>query len=417
MNALIVSAVRTAVGKAPRGALSATRPDDMAALAIRSAIDRVAGLKPQDIDDIYIGCAMPEAEQGMNVARVAALRAGIPYSVPAMTLNRFCSSGLQSIAFAAERIGSGAAHCIVAGGTESMSMIPMGGHKIAPNPTLIETNPDTYLSMGLTAENVANEFKISREEQDAFALESHRRAIDAIDAGRFKDEIVRLPIHEVLLEHAQRTVRNGTFDTDEGPRRDTSMDALARLKAAFKSEGTVTAGNSSQMSDGAAAVVVMSEERARSMGIKPLARFVAYATAGVPPDVMGIGPVEAIPKVLRQAGLKLENMDLIELNEAFAVQSLAVIRELGLDASKVNVNGGAIALGHPLGCTGSKLTATLLFEMQRRNARYGMVTMCVGGGMGAAGIFEMSSANASPTRSASAIARSLKAGRSHQERI
>ena len=388
MNALIVSAVRTAVGKAPRGALSATRPDDMAALAIRSAIDRVSGLKPQDIDDIYIGCAMPEAEQGMNVARVAALRAGIPYSVPAMTLNRFCSSGLQSIAFAAERIGSGAAHCIVAGGTESMSMIPMGGHKIAPNPTLIETNPDTYLSMGLTAENVANQFKISREEQDAFALESHRRAIDAIDAGRFKDEIVPLPVHEVLLEHAQRTVRNGTFDTDEGPRRDTSMDALARLKAAFKSEGSVTAGNSSQMSDGAAAVVVMSEERARSMGIKPLARFVAYATAGVPPDVMGIGPVEAIPKVLRQAGLKLENMDLIELNEAFAVQSLAVIRELGLDASKVNVNGGAIALGHPLGCTGSKLTATLLYEMQRRNARYGMVTMCVGGGMGAAGILE-----------------------------
>jgi acetyl-CoA acyltransferase len=303
-------------------------------------------------------------------------------------LNRFCSSGLQSIAFAAERIGSGAAHCIVAGGTESMSMIPMGGHKIAPNPTLIETNPDTYLSMGLTAENVANEFKISREEQDAFALESHRRAIDAIDAGRFKDEIEPLPVYEILLEHAQRTVRDGTFDTDEGPRRDTSMDALARLKAAFKSEGTVTAGNSSQMSDGAAAVVVMSEERARSMGIKPLARFVAYATAGVPPDVMGIGPVEAIPKVLRQAGLKLENMDLIELNEAFAVQSLAVIRELGLDASKVNVNGGAIALGHPLGCTGSKLTATLLYEMQRRNARYGMVTMCVGGGMGAAGIFE-----------------------------
>jgi acetyl-CoA acyltransferase len=386
--AVIVSAVRTPVGKAPRGALSGTRPDDMAAVAMRAAIERVSGLRAEDVDDIYIGCAMPEAEQGMNVARVAAFRAGIPYSVPAMTLNRFCSSGLQSIAFAAERIGSGAAHCILAGGTESMSMIPMGGHKIAPNPTLVETNPDTYLSMGLTAENLADEFHISREEQDAFALESHKRAVQAVDSGRFKDEIVPLPVHEVLLDHGQRTVLESSFEKDEGPRRDTSLEVLARLKPAFKAEGTVTAGNASQMSDGAAAVVVMSEERARSLGARPLARFVAYATAGVPPDVMGIGPVAAIPKVLQQAGLKLEDIGLIELNEAFAVQALAVIRKLGLDTSKVNVNGGAIALGHPLGCTGSKLTATLLYEMQRRGTRYGMVTMCVGGGMGAAGIFE-----------------------------
>src|SRR2546423_3955436 len=385
---VIVSAVRTAVGKAPKGKLSGTRPDDMAAIAMRAAIERVQGLRPEDIDDIYIGCAMPEAEQGMNVARVAAFRAGIPYSVPAMTLNRFCSSGLQSIAFAADRITSGAAHCILAGGTESMSMIPMGGHKIAPNPTLVDSNPDAYLTMGLTAENVAREFHISREEQDAFALESHRRALTAIEAGRFKSEIVALPVRDIAVEHAQRTLRELTFDTDEGPRRDTSMEALAKLKPAFKTEGTVTAGNASQMSDGAAAVVVMSQEKAQSMGLRPLARFVAYATAGVPPDVMGIGPVEAIPKVLKQAGLKLENIDLVELNEAFAAQALAVIRETGLDPSKVNVNGGAIALGHPLGCTGSKLTATLLYEMQRRGARYGMVTMCVGGGMGAAGIFE-----------------------------
>jgi acetyl-CoA acyltransferase len=387
-SAVIVSAVRTAVGKAPKGKLSATRPDDMAAVAMRAAIDRVPGLQPEHLDDIYMGCAMPEAEQGMNVARVAAFRAGIPYTVPAMTLNRFCSSGLQSIAFAADRIASGSAHCILAGGLESMSLIPMGGHKISPNPTLIETNPDTYLSMGLTAENLAEEYQIGREEQDAFALESHRRAVAAIDAGKFKNEIVPLPVREVLIEDGGRRVHEFTFDIDEGPRRDTSMDALRKLKPAFKAEGTVTAGNASQTSDGAAAVVMMSEEKARSMGLKPLARFIGYSTAGVPPDVMGIGPVEAIPKVLRQTGLKLENIDLIELNEAFAVQSLAVMRELGLTPSKVNVNGGAIALGHPLGCTGSKLTATLLYEMQRRKARYGMVTMCVGGGMGAAGIFE-----------------------------
>jgi acetyl-CoA acyltransferase len=331
---------------------------------------------------------MPEAEQGMNVARLAAFRAGIPYSVPAMTLNRFCSSGLQAIAFAADRIASGGAHCIVAGGTESMSMIPMGGHKIAPNPALVESNPDAYLSMGLTAENLAGEFQITREEQDAFALESHRRAIEAIDGGRFKSEIAPLPVRDVSIERGQRVVRDFAFATDEGPRRDTSMDALRKLRPAFKAEGTVTAGNASQMSDGAAAVVVMSDEKARALRLKPLARFVAYATAGVPPEVMGIGPIAAIPKALRQAGLKLEDIDLIELNEAFAVQTLAVMRDLHLDASKVNVNGGAIALGHPLGCTGSKLTATLLYEMERRGARYGMVTMCVGGGMGAAGIFE-----------------------------
>jgi acetyl-CoA acyltransferase len=385
---VIVSAVRTAVGKAPKGKLSATRPDDMAAVAMRGAIERVPGLRPEDVDDIYIGCAMPEAEQGMNVARVAAFRAGIPYAVPAMTLNRFCSSGLQSIAFAADRITSGAAHCILAGGTESMSMIPMGGHKIVPNPTLIESNPDTYLSMGLTAENLAVDFRISREDQDLFSLESHRRAVAASDAGRFKDEIVSLPVREVTIDRGNPSTREFTFDVDEGPRRDTSIDALGKLKPAFKADGTVTAGNASQMSDGAAAVVVMSQERAQSMGLQPLARFIAYATAGVPPEIMGIGPVEAVPKVLKMAGLKLQDIDLIELNEAFAVQSLAVIRQLGLDPSKVNVNGGAIALGHPLGCTGSKLTATLLYEMRRRQARYGIVTMCVGGGMGAAGIFE-----------------------------
>jgi acetyl-CoA acyltransferase len=387
-SAVIVSAVRTAVGKAPKGSLSGTRPDDMAAVAMRAAIDRVPGLRAEDLDDIYIGCAMPEAEQGMNVARIAAFRAGVPYTVPAMTLNRFCSSGLQSVAFAADRIISGGAQCILAGGMESMSLIPMGGHKISPNPTLIETNPDTYLSMGLTAENLAEEYRISREEQDAFALVSHQKAIAAIDAGKFANEIVPLPVRDITIERGLRKVREFTFDTDEGPRRDTSLDALRKLKPAFKVDGTVTPGNASQTSDGAAAIIVMSEEKARSMGLKPLARFLAFATAGVPPEVMGIGPIEAIPKVLRQAGIKLENVDLIELNEAFAVQSLAVMRELGLDPSKVNVNGGAIALGHPLGCTGAKLTATLLHELQRRKARYGMVTMCVGGGMGAAGIFE-----------------------------
>jgi acetyl-CoA acyltransferase len=388
MNAVIVSAVRTAVGKAPKGKLSGTRPDDMAAAAIRASVDRVPGLEPREVDDVYLGCAIPEGEQGMNVARIALLRAGLPETVPGMTLNRFCSSGLQSIAFAAERIIAGGANCIVAGGTESMSMIPIAGRRVSPNPTLVEEHPGTYLTMGLTAENVASEYHINRDDQDNFALESHRRALAAIDGGRFKDEIVPLPIREVTLENGNKIVREFTFDTDEGPRRDTSKQALQNLKPAFKTDGTVTAGNASQTSDGAAAVVVMSEAKAKELGIKPLGRFVAYATAGVPPEIMGIGPVEAIPKALRLASLKLQDIDLIELNEAFAAQALAVVRKLGLDLAKVNVNGGAIALGHPLGCTGSKLTATLLYEMQRRGSRYGMVTMCVGGGMGAAGIFE-----------------------------
>jgi acetyl-CoA acyltransferase len=385
---VILSAIRTAVGKAPRGTLSATRPDDLAAAVIKAAIERVPGLDARAIDDILIGCAMPEAEQGMNVARVAAFRAGMPYSVPAMTLNRFCASGLQSIAFAADRIAAEAADCILAGGTESMSMIPMGGNKISPNPSLIENNPDTYLSMGLTAENLAEQYTISREEQDAFALTSHEKALSAIQSGRFQEEIVPLAIEHTVLAGGKRTRHSLLFDTDEGPRRDTSMDALGRLKPAFKVDGSVTAGNSSQMSDGAAAVVVASEQKAKALGVKPLARLVAYATAGVPPEIMGIGPVEAIPKVLQKAGLKLNDIELIELNEAFAVQALAVMRRLQIDPARVNVNGGAIALGHPLGCTGAKLTATLLHEMQRRGLRYGMVTMCVGGGMGAAAILE-----------------------------
>lgn len=387
-SAVIVSAVRTAIGKAPRGKLSATRPDDLAALVMRAAIDRTPGLQPEEIEDIYMGCAMPEGEQGMNVARIAALRAGLPDSVPAMTLNRFCSSGLQSIAFAADRIVAGGAHCILAGGTESMSMIPIAGRKLSPNPTLIETRPGVYLNMGLTAENIARGFKISREDQDAFALESHHKAIAAIDSGHFKREIVPVQVHEVFIEQSHPETREFTFYTDEGPRRDTSQEALAKLKPAFAVDGTVTAGNASQTSDGAAAVVAMSEKKAHSLKLQPLGRLIAYATAGVAPEFMGLGPVEAIPKALRLAGLKLSDIDLIELNEAFAVQALAVIRELKIDLSKLNVNGGAIALGHPLGCTGAKLTATLLYEMQRRGSHYGMVTMCVGGGMGAAGIFE-----------------------------
>ena len=388
MSAVIVSAVRTAIGKSPKGKLAATRPDDLAALVMRAAIDRIPGLRSEEIEDIYMGCAIPEAEQGMNVARISALRAGLPDAVPAMTLNRFCSSGLQSIAFAADRIAAGGAHCILAGGMESMSMLPIAARKVSPNPTLMETRPGTYLSMGLTAENIAREFNIGREEQDAFALQSHQKAVGAIDAGKFKDEIVPVSVHEVVLEQARRAVYEFTFDMDEGPRRTTSAEALGKLNPAFKPDGTVTAGNSSQTSDGAAAVIVMSEEKAKSLGVQPLGRFIAYATAGVAPELMGMGPVEAIPKALKLAGLKLADIDLIELNEAFAVQALAVIRQLGLDTSKLNVNGGAIALGHPLGCTGAKLTATLLYEMQRRGARRGMVTMCVGGGMGAAGIFE-----------------------------
>jgi acetyl-CoA acyltransferase len=388
-DAVIVSAVRTAVGKAPKGTLRNTRPDEMGAAVIEEAVRRAEGLEKTEIEDVVMGCAMPEAEQGMNVARAAAIRAGLPVETSAMTINRFCSSGLQSIAIAADRIRTGGADVIVAGGLETMSLIPMGGHIIRPNPYLVEHYPDFYLNMGLATENVARKYEVSREEQDAFALQSHRRAAAAQDAGHFDDEVVPLKVaFEELNERGKKTTREVTFTKDEGVRRDTSEEGLAKLRPAFHAKGTITAGNSSQMSDGAAAVVVMSEERARQLNLKPLARFVAYATAGCPPEEMGIGPVHAIPKVLKIAGLKIEEIDVIELNEAFAAQSVAVIKTLGLDPERVNVNGGAIALGHPLGCTGAKLTATILRELERRGGRYGLVTMCVGGGMGAAGIFE-----------------------------
>jgi acetyl-CoA acyltransferase len=385
-DAVIVSAVRTAVGKAPKGTLSVVRPDDMAAAVIKAALDRAPGVSSADVDDVILGCAMPEGEQGLNVARIASLRAGVPIDASAATINRFCSSGLQAIAQAAEHIMVGSADVAVAGGTESMSMVPMGGNKISPNPGLVETYPDVYLSTGLVAENHARQSGISRDEQDAFALRSHQRALAAIEAGRFRDEIVPLSVATVGPNGASR--RDFTFDTDEGPRRDTSAEALAKLRPAFHASGTVTAGNSSQTSDGAAAVVVTSAEYAKAHGLKPLARFVAYATAGVAPELFGTGPVPAIRKVLKIAGLTLDQIDLIELNEAFAAQVLACLKQLPIDPDKLNVNGGAIALGHPLGCTGAKLTATLLHEMQRRQSRYGLVTMCVGGGMGAAGIFE-----------------------------
>jgi acetyl-CoA acyltransferase len=392
-EAVIVSSVRTAVGKAGKGTLHATRPDDLAAAAIRGALDRVPALDVKEIDDVILGCAMPEAEQGMNVARIAAMRAGLPVELSAMTINRFCSSGLQSIAMAAERIMCGHAEVILAGGTESMSMVPMGGNKVAPNPWLMDHYPDTYLNMGLTAENLARKYNISREQADKFSFESHQKALAAIAAGKFKDEIVGVEVRNSIVSngdgrggHLKTTT--ATFAVDEGPRADTSLEALARLKPAFHAHGTVTAGNSSQMSDGAAVAVVMSEERARALGLQPLARFLAFATAGYAPEEMGISPVYAIPKALRMAGIQLDKIDVIELNEAFAAQSLAVIQLAGLDPARVNPNGGAIALGHPLGCTGAKLTATILRELERRQAQYGMVTMCVGGGMGAAGIFE-----------------------------
>ncbi|MEA2175012.1 MAG: acetyl-CoA acyltransferase [Blastocatellia bacterium] len=388
-EAVIVSAVRTAVGKAPKGTLRNMRPDEMGAAVIKEAIARAGGLEATEIEDVVMGCAMPEAEQGMNVARAAAIRAGLPVETSAMTINRFCSSGLQSIALAADRIRTGGAETIIAGGLETMSMIPMGGHIIRPNPYLVEHYPDFYLNMGLATENVARKYEISREEQDQFALRSHQRAAAALDQGKFKDETVPLNVtFEELDEKGRKAKREVTFAEDEGVRRDSSIEGLAKLKPAFHTKGTITAGNASQMSDGAAAAVVMSDTRARELGLKPMARFVAYATAGCPPEEMGIGPVFAIPKVLKIAGLSLDQIDVIELNEAFAAQSLAVIKELGLDQEKVNVNGGAIALGHPLGCTGAKLTAAILRELERRNGRYGMVTMCVGGGMGAAGIFE-----------------------------
>jgi acetyl-CoA acyltransferase len=385
---VLVSSVRTPVGRAYKGTLRATRPDELAAVAIKGALDRVPQLDPNEIEDIILGCAMPEAEQGMNVARIASLRAGLPEQVSAMTINRFCSSGLQSIAMAAERIQAGGADVIVAGGTESMTMIPMGGHKVAPNPWLVENHPGAYLSMGLTAERLAERFHITREEADAFSLRSHQKALAAIAAGNFTDETVPVPVSFATPNGSKPKRTEIIFKTDEGPRADTTLEALAALRPAFHVKGTVTAGNSSQMSDGAAAAVVMSADRAKQLGIQPLARYIAFATAGYKPEEMGLGPVFAIPKTLKLAGLKLEDIAVFELNEAFAAQSLAVIKQAGLDPELVNPNGGAIALGHPLGCTGAKLTATLLRELQRRKARYGMVTMCVGGGMGAAGIFE-----------------------------
>ena len=397
-EAVIVTSLRTAVGKAPRGTLRNSRPDDMAAAVIAALLRQTPGLSAEEIADVILGCAYPEAEQGNNMARVAGLRAGLPITVSGMTINRFCSSGLQAIAMAAERIiagpGAGFAEVIVAGGAESMSLVPMPGARLAPNPYLTECYPDVYLNMGLTAENLAAKYKIARQDADAFALASHQKAVAAIGGEKFKDEIVPLEVITTTVAEAengsglQSQSRATTFVTDEGPRSDTSLEALAKLRPVFHAQGTVTAGNSSQTSDGAAAAVLMSAERAKALGLKPMARFLAFATSGVPPEIMGIGPVAAIPKALRLAGLKLDQIDLIELNEAFGAQSLAVIREAGLDPAKVNVNGGAIALGHPLGCTGAKLTATLLHEMKRRAARYGLVTMCIGGGMGAAGVFE-----------------------------
>jgi acetyl-CoA acyltransferase len=385
---ILASSVRTPVGRAFKGTLRATRPDELAAVAIRGALDRVPQLDAKEIEDVILGCATPEAEQGMNVARIASLRAGLPVEVSALTLNRFCSSGLQAIAMAAERIMSGGAEVMVAGGVESMSMIPMGGHKISPNPWLVENYPDAYLNMGLTAERVAQRLGITREQADEFSLRSHQKALAAIAADKFEDEIVPVPVSFTTPNGSKPKRQEIAFKMDEGPRADTSLEALASLKPAFHVKGTVTAGNSSQSSDGAAAAVVMSAERAKALGIKPLVRYVAFATAGYKPEEMGLGPVFAIPKALKMAGLRLSDIDVIELNEAFAAQSLGVLKEAELDPARVNPNGGAIALGHPLGCTGAKLTATVIRELKRRNARYGMVTMCVGGGMGAAGIFE-----------------------------
>jgi acetyl-CoA acyltransferase len=385
---VIISSVRTPVGRAYKGTLRSTRPDELAAVAIKGALDRVPRLDPKEIEDVILGCAMPEAEQGMNVARIASLRAGLPVEVSAVTINRFCSSGLQAIAMAAERIMSGAAEVMVAGGTESMTMIPMGGNKISPNPWLVDHYPDAYLSMGLTAERLATRFGISREQCDQFSLRSHQKALAAIAAGKFEEETVAVPVTFTTPNGSKPKKLEINFKVDEGPRADTSLEALGALKAAFHVKGISTAGNSSQMSDGAAAAVVMSADRAKALGIAPLARYVSFATAGYKPEEMGLGPVFAIPKALKLAGLKLSDIEVIELNEAFAAQSLAVIREAGIDPARVNPNGGAIALGHPLGCTGAKLTATIIRELKRRKARYGLVTMCVGGGMGAAGIFE-----------------------------
>jgi acetyl-CoA acyltransferase len=389
-EAVIVAAVRTPVGRAKRGALATTRPDEMAAMVIKDLLKRVDGLDPAEIDDVILGCAFPEGEQGMNMARMVGLRAGLPESVPAETVNRFCSSGLQTIAHAANAIMAGQAEMIIAGGAESMTMVPMTGLKFAPNPFFAAESPRVYTNMGLTAENVAIKYGVSRADQDEFALRSHQRAVAAVEAGTFDPEIVPVPVEIVEPGgNGNGPIRRSyTVTRDEGPRSDTNLQALAKLKPAFKEGGSVTAGNSSQMSDGAGAVIVMARAKAEALGLKPLVRFISYAVGGVAPELMGIGPVVAIPKALKLAGLSLSNIDLIELNEAFAAQSLAVIREVGLDLEKTNVNGGAIAMGHPLGCTGAKLTTQLIYEMQRRDVQFGMVTMCIGGGMGAAGIFE-----------------------------
>ncbi len=389
-EAVIVAGARTAVGKSKRGSLKDVHPVDMGAAVVRDLLRRVPALDPAQIDDVIIGNAVPEAEQGMNMARLIGLRAGLPTNVPGITINRFCSSGLQTIAYGAQQIMVGGADVIVAGGVESMSLLPMTGHKVALNPTLVETMPEAYMSMGHTAEQVARRYNVSREDQDAFALESHRRAAAAIQTGKFKDEIVPMPVKQHFVDETGKLhVKEFLFDTDEGVRYDTTLEGLAKLKPVFHPKGSVTAGNSSQTSDGAAAVLLMSAEKAAELGVEPIARFRSFTVGGVDPDVMGIGPVVAIPKALKMAGLTLDQIDLFELNEAFASQSLAVIRELGLDTSKVNVNGGAIALGHPLGCTGAKLTVSLLNELKRRGGKYGVVTMCIGGGMGAAGVFEM----------------------------
>lgn len=387
-NAYIVASVRTAVGKAPRGRLRHMRPDDMGAAVVRGAMERLPALTPDQIEDVIMGCAMPEAEQGYNLGRVIAHRAGLPTSVPGMTVNRLCSSGLQSIAMAHQAISLNQADVMVAGGVESMSLIPMGGDRWSPNPMMMAAMPQVYTSMGLTAENVAQQFEVSRADQDEFALRSHQNALHAITHGHFTDEIIPLTVTDTVYKNGETHTQKAVFDIDEGPRPDTSLEALAGLTPVFRRGGTVTAGNSSQMSDGAAATILMSEDRMGELDLTPMARLLGFAVAGVPPQIMGIGPVEAVPKVLKQVGLSLDDIGLIELNEAFAAQSLAVMRKLGLNQDKINVNGGAIALGHPLGCSGAKLTATLLHEMKRRRIRYGMVTMCVGGGMGAAGVFE-----------------------------
>ena len=387
-QAVIIDCLRTPVGKAPKGTLRTTRPDDLAAIVIRRLLEKYPSVARDEIEDVILGCANPEGESGMNMARIAALRAGLPDAVPGVTINRFCSSGLQAIAMAADRIRSGSAQIIIAGGSESMSMIPMAGYKFAPNPWMVDHLPQIYMGMGLTAEEVQRKYGISREDADQFAYRSHQNALRAQAEGKFDEELVPVEIESTVLDNGAPKTRHAVFQKDEGPRADTSIEALAKLKPVFQTDGAVTAGNSSQTSDGAAAALVMSERKAKELGLKPMARFVSFAVAGVPPEIMGIGPVVAIPKALALAGLKKEDIGVVELNEAFGAQALAVIRRTGLDPALVNPNGGAIALGHPLGCTGAKLTATILREMKRGGSRYGMVTMCVGGGQGAAGIFE-----------------------------